>query len=133
MEKQTKRVTIDCSKDGVTQQNFKEECNINTIVEKARLQGVVAQNAKQPDYIDVSKIPDYQTALNTVLYAQQSFIQLPAKVRDRFANDPSRLMDFIANDENYEEAVKLGLVAPKPPKIDVPIVENPITTSVPQE
>jgi len=36
---------------------------------------------------------------------------LPSKIRDRFGNDPSQLLSFLADSSNKDEAISLGLVS----------------------
>ena len=51
--------------------------------------------------------------------ARDLFMSLDAEVRKRFGNDPAQLLDFLADNKNYDEAKKLGLVDVKaPPKVD---------------
>jgi len=113
-ERLGRRTTIDCSGDGLTQQNFKPICDVNTIVDKARRQGIVTHvNSRIPRYADCTSIPDYATAVQIVHTAETEFMKLPAKVRERFNNDPQKLVEFISDSKNYDEAVKLNLVEPK--------------------
>jgi phage internal scaffolding protein len=65
------------------------------------------------DFVDV---PDFQTALNLVISAQDEFMKVPADVRARFNNDPGELMAFLEDDKNRDEAIKLGLVNAPPEK-----------------
>jgi hypothetical protein len=37
-------------------------------------------------------------------------MRLPAELRARFENDPAKLIEFIDNSENLDEAINLGLV-----------------------
>jgi len=53
-------------------------------------------------------------------------MELPAKMRARFHNDPQELLEFISNEENRAEAEKLGLVAKKPETPPAPIAQ-PVT------
>lgn len=100
----------------VTQQQFAEECDINTIVKRFGLTGElpVAQRTPLP-YEHFYGEMSYQDMLNGVLAAQKSFNDLPAHVRQRFGNDPAALVDFVSRSENRDEAIRLGMV-PKPPE-----------------
>lgn len=103
------------------QQSGKEECDINTIVERAKrgadISSVVSQRAAM--YGDFTGLPDYRQALLMVNQARDLFMSLDAKVRERFANDPARLLDFVGDPKNRDEAITLGLVkAPEVPKVD---------------
>jgi len=112
-----------------TQQNFKDECDINNIMAQYSKTGQFTHvTSRQGQYADFSSITDYQEMLDTVRYADQAFMTLPAQVRARFGNDPGKLLAFVQDDANYDEGVKLGLVQPKqaaPPKNDDSNDEKP--------
>jgi phage internal scaffolding protein len=98
---------------------FKKECDINEIVNRWMATGVIDhQERRQPKYIDCIDPIDYQEAMDVLCRAEEQFDDLPVEVRDRFHHDPLKLLEFVDDDSNYEEAVKLGLVEPK-------YVENP--------
>lgn len=97
--------------ESLTEQSFKDECDINVIVERFGLTGELPENVKVPVSGDFTDVVDYQTALNAVIAADAAFMELPAKVREEFGHDPQKLMDFVANDKNREKAEELGLVA----------------------
>ncbi len=101
-----------------TQQQFKAQVDINNIMKKYKKTGDMSIFIKSGKgrYGDFSNVADYQTALNKVIETQDSFQSLPPEVRIKFANDPGQLLEFINDNKNYDEAVKLGLVEPKPPK-----------------
>lgn len=118
-------------KGGLTKQSFGPQCDVNSIVEKARVSGLVSHlNAKKPNYLDVSAIPDYQSALAIVNNASDVFAGLPAKVRERFSNDPVKMVHFLRDKDNLDEAVKLGLVVKKEAKPPVDVVVKPPTPPV---
>lgn len=94
-------------------QNQKEEADINTIVKRFGLTGQLPTNKRTPQYGDFTGINDYQTALNAVIQADLAFSELPAHIRKRFNNNPEEFVEFCVNDENREEAEKLGLVPKK--------------------
>lgn len=74
------------------------------------------------NFFDATVLPeDYLEARNLMLQAQESFDDLPARVRDRFKNDPMSVLTFIADPRNRAEAISLGLIAPPP----VPPVASP--------
>jgi len=96
--------------EGKTQQQFKEECDINTIVRRFGLTGKLPDNVRVPVSGDFTGVTDFQTAMNSVRRATEDFMALPADLRKRFGNDPQLLMEFMADPNNREDAVKLGLV-----------------------
>lgn len=100
----------------MTQQQFKDECDINTIVRRFGLTGVVPQNFAMPQSGDFTGVTDFHTAMNVVRASQEAFMTLPGEVRARFANSPQRLMDFLHDPQNRDEAIRLGL-AQKPAEV----------------
>ena len=104
-----------CSDESLTQQSFKDEADINTIVRRFGLTGQLPQDLQMPVSGDFTGISDYHTAMNMVLAAQDEFLRVPADVRARFQNDPAQLMAFLDDPANRSEAVSLGLVNPAAP------------------
>ena len=103
-----------CTGPSLTKQSFAEECDFNAVLGKWEKTGVLEHiNPAAPQFADVSALPDYQAAMETVIKAEAAFNALPAAVRDRFANDPSKLLAFLQSPDNEAEAVKLGLVVDK--------------------
>ena len=98
----------------LTEQSFKDQCDINNIVKQYERTGLMPhQRPNEPVYGDISDAPTFLEAQNIVVAGKEAFAALPAHVRDRFQNDPARYLAFMDNDENYDEAVKLGLVVKK--------------------
>lgn len=58
---------------------------------------------------DASKASDLFSATLLVQEASTAFQSLPSAVRERFKNDPVKLLDFLGDEKNLDEAVKLGL------------------------
>lgn len=99
-----------------TQQHFAEECDINTIVKRFGLTGELPEVVRVPVSGDFTDVVDFQTAMEAVRRAQEGFMELPGELRYRFGNDPQKLMEFMEDGRNLEEARKLGLVN-KPPEV----------------
>ena len=97
-----------------TQQQFREEADINTIVERFNLTGQLPTDVRAPQYADFEGVFDFQTAMNAIRQAEESFMAMPAAVRSRFSNDPARFVEFCSDASNLEEARKLGLALPSP-------------------
>ncbi|QCQ84820.1 internal scaffolding protein [Blackfly microvirus SF02] len=93
----------------LTQQQFRDEADINTIVARFGLTGELPENGAYPAYGDFETVQDYHGAQNIVRSAAEAFMALPGAVRERFANDPQKLMDFASKPENLPELRKLGL------------------------
>mgnify|MGYP003382125878 CR=1 FL=1 len=126
----------------LTQQQFKEQCDINNIIKHYTQTGELPLSNKVGQFLDVSNVQDYQTALQTVFEAQHAFDALPSSIRSRFENDPNQLLAFIEDDANHEEALTLGLLsstatsklqktptAPTPQTPTAPTPQTPTTSS----
>jgi len=111
---------LDCSVEpSMTKQSFRDECDINTIMSRYERTGVMPESrGDAPQFGDYISEYSFQESMNAVIYAQQQFADLPARVRDRFGNDPANMLRFLEDDKNREEAIKLGLV--QPPPVDPP-------------
>ena len=105
---------IDCSADSVTQQCFKDECDIDILLAKFAVTGQLPDNVRVPQFADFEDTFDFQSSMNVLRAAEEAFASMPAEVRDRFANDPGRLVEFANNPDNYDEAVRLGLAIKRP-------------------
>lgn len=105
-----------------TIQSAKDECDINRIVARFGVTGVLPVSRRPPPtYQEFNGVFDYQSAMNVIRGAQEAFATLPAKVRYRFHNNPQEYLEFVSNPENADEMVKLGLAEKKPkPKIVSP-------------
>lgn len=109
-----------CPEPTRTQQQFKDEVDINTIAKNFGMTGRLPENVRMPMFGDFADVEDYQTALNAARRAGHSFMQMPAEVRLRFQNDPQQFLEFCSNPANRDEAIKLGLVATPPVPASVP-------------
>ena len=101
---------LHCEDASLAQQHFKEECDINTILQKFNITGLLPEAPLSPRYGDFTGIGDYHSAMNRVLAVQDEFEALPAQIRARFDNDPAQLIEFLENSDNRPEAEELGLV-----------------------
>lgn len=98
----------------MTQQQYKDSCDINNIIKQYAQTGELPLSNKVGQFLDVSNVQDYQSALTTVYEAQKAFDQLPSNIRSRFENDPNQLIAFLEDDKNYNEAQQLGLLKSTP-------------------
>lgn len=113
---------LSCPEETRTQQQFKDECDINTIVKRFGVTGVVPGSLRMATYGDFTDVDDFHTALNAVRSASEAFMALPSELRDRFGNDPQRFVEFCSDARNLDEAKALGLTRSRPaPDINRPV------------
>lgn len=100
-----------------TKGSLKDDSDINLIMKRFERTGILPQ-VGGGRFEDLQEV-DYQTAMNLTIEAGQAFASLPARMRERFGNDPAQLLRFLEDPRNREEAVALGIVA-KPDEVAVP-------------
>lgn len=109
-----------------TKQSFRDESEINKIVARYQKTGIVDHVAKYGgSYGDLPGPEDFHAAMNLVTDASSMFEELPSSVRSRFANDPSAFLEFVGNEENHAEMVKMGLIRETP-------APEPVTEAEPE-
>lgn len=128
MYRKTARVQKVFKKPSLTKQSFKEECDLNLLVKRFRDNNadIFDQFSKYSagEYGDFSQIVDYRTALDQVKQANESFAQLPAKVRQFFNNSAEYFLDFCQDSNNIDTLKELGL-AHKSPTQDAQLSQDP--------
>jgi len=106
-----------------TKQSFKEECDINTIMARYQSTGEIPNlDVRAPQYLDATGL-DFQSMQNQVLEAQALFMELPSKLRTRFANDPGQFLEYVADPQNRAEMRELGLLNRE---VSPPVVASPV-------
>lgn len=99
-------------------QSFKDDADINCIIARYENTGVLVDPtvpvSRTPQFGDFSAMPSYQEAQNVIVAANNAFNDLPAKIRERFGNDPAAYFDFVQSlkegSDEYVEAVSLGII-----------------------
>jgi len=104
-----------------TRQEFRRECDVNHIIEKYRETGVLGDpqsgTMRQPFYGDFSSYPNLRVQLEITEQANADWERLPAKLRQRFGNNPAAMVEFCMDINNREEAIRLGIVSRPDPAV----------------
>lgn len=112
-----RRVRFYCDPVSKTKQSMAAATDINNIMSRYEKTGLIDHIKEGGSYGDFSKVSDYHEAMNQVIKANDGFLTLPAKLRKKFDNDPAKLIEFMNDPKNKEEAIKLGLMEQKEEKI----------------
>lgn len=106
----------DSSKPSLTQQEFKESCDINNILAKFSVQaqalGVEPSQLMPQDqgtYGDFSNLDDFQTAQNKIAFLNDQFSNLPSDVRRKFGDDLNTFITAISDPTRIDELGDLGV------------------------
>lgn len=114
--KAPKSPIADSSKPSLTQQEFKESCDINNILSKFSVQaqalGVdpsLLMPQDQGTYGDFSNLDDFQTAQNKIAFLNDQFSNLPSDVRRKFGDDLNNFVSAISDPNRIDELGELGV------------------------
>jgi len=106
---------LSCSEESRTRQEFKAECDINTIIDRFGIGENPIESHQWVTDVDIENAPsNYQDVMNQLNVARDQFMSLPARLRGRFNNDPHEFVSFVSDSKNLDEMVQLGLAVPRP-------------------
>ena len=118
-----KKYVFKTSGESLTQQHFKEECDVINIIKRHDRNGIIEHVQRgQARYGDFSNVADYREALHLVRDAQDEFMTIPSDIRKKFDNDPGKFYEFVSNPDNKEELKTMGF-------IETPEVSNVLDTN----
>lgn len=103
------RGRVGFSKLSRTKQSDLESCDINNILRRYVKTGELAGIKSNPIFGDFSSSVDFKESMELVIFAQEQFAALPARVRDRFNNSPAEFLAFCDDPKNVDEMVAMGL------------------------
>ncbi len=66
------------------------------------------QDARKPIFGDFSDI-DFESTQRRIAECKTQFEMMPNAIRNKFHNNPKEMVDFLAQPENEQESIKLGL------------------------
>lgn len=117
-----------------TDQQWISDCDTNTIIKRFKQTGQLTHLAKrQGSFADVSQIPDLLPSLLKVQEAKDMFYTLPSSLRRKFDNSVQKLISFLQDPNNKEEAIELGLLQnPKTAGLAQPAGSNEGASSTPK-
>jgi phage internal scaffolding protein len=120
--------SLDCSVEpSLTQQHFADECDINQIMKKYELTGLLPETHLTPRYGDTTLLPDFQSAQNLIAQANQDFASLPAHLRKRFNNDPAEFVQYLSEPGHEAELRELGVLNALQATQEAPVVPEATT------
>lgn len=106
---------VECLDDSLTVQADAMDTDINVLMKRMGVKdgsmlpaslGVIDPSF----YGDFTEVPDLRTALDRTREAMDLFNGLPADIRKRFDHSAWKLHEFVNDPENYEEAIRMGLL-----------------------
>ena len=58
---------LDCGDEAVTQQCFKDECDINILLAKFAVTGQLPENVRVPQYVDFEETFDFHSSMTIIV------------------------------------------------------------------
>lgn len=102
-----------CAGASMTAQEFARDCDINHIVKRAQRTGTLPVVPREVMYGEEDETAgDLRAKMDLINGIRDHFESLPSDIRLRFNNDALAFNSWVINPDNYDEAVKLGLVKP---------------------
>lgn len=118
--------SVDTGEDTLVRQEFRDEVDVNTIMRRFGVDVGRVFGPKQAMYGDFTDIHDFESAVAKVDEIRGRFMQLPAEVREKFQNDPQRLISAVERmtPEEFDEYVA---ASPAATPVATPVVDVPST------
>lgn len=101
---------LHCKDPSLTDQSQANDADINVLVERFKVAKTLPEAPLPEHFGDFTGITDYRSAIEAVRQAESDFMELPAKTRAHFDNDPGQLVNFLSDVANRDKAVELGLI-----------------------
>lgn len=132
-EKVGAETAVDVGDEVLTQQQFRDDADINVIVARfgVGIEQIPFTPVSAEYYGDVSDVYDLGEMLRRVQDAKNRFAELPVKIRNRFHNSPAELWNWVNDPENADEAVKMGLLTKMPNEVKLDTSATPPTADNP--
>lgn len=115
--------------EDMTLQGPADECDINVMMRKFGVTGMLPVVDRKPFFGDFTGVVDFQTALNAVREAEREFAKLPSEVRKAIDNDPGRVGEWLSDPANTQKAMDMGLI--ERPEVVQPIPVRMIADEAP--
>ena len=125
------RKPFETTGESKTQQHHVELVKIQNIINKYDKTGVLSHVAQGvAHYGDYTKVNEYKQSLDFVNLANQSFMELPSNVREKFGNDAGQFFEFATDPKNKGAMEEMGLFPyeEKPQEKESPVVSSPQET-----
>lgn len=130
LERLVPRTAVDCSQGGMTKSEFKADCDVNLIMKKYVRNGVIDHVANVEAIYGDFDYANYHEFMNQAIAAEEAFLELPAKARKYFENDPANFLQYMNDNPDADLLRELGLTNRW---AEPDVVPEPMPEGVPSE
>lgn len=102
------------TEESLCQASDARDMDINILMARFGATGQLPATMGNALFGDFSEVKDYRSAIDAIREAEEAFLDIPAKVRDEFRNDPQAFMEFVGKPENIPKLREWGLAKPAP-------------------
>lgn len=95
LDKASIETACDTKGETLTVQAGIEDADINVMMKRFGVTGHFPESPKTPMYGDFTHITDFKTALEAIQTAMDNFMEFPAELRQRFENNPQRMLEYM--------------------------------------
>lgn len=110
------RVQLICKDPSLTQQEFKEECDLAETVRRIKRRGEDLPTIPEEFYRDTTQELSYAEMRQQVAVANATFSELPSHIREKFNNSTENFLNRLSDEQSHEELRGMGF--------NMPLVEN---------
>lgn len=94
----------------LTEQQWKDHNNVSVLMQTyTQTKDPSIFQRTKAFYGDYTNIGDYESCLNQVIEAKESFDSLPSDLRAKFRNDPRKFYEFVTDPANQDKLQDIGL------------------------
>lgn len=105
----TKRQRLKMFGENITQQQFKDDCDINKIMARFVKTGVLDHLRKEPGEYAFASADTFRDSMEIVATANSMFEALPSQIRNFFENDTANFLSFTSDPKNLPKMQEMGL------------------------
>lgn len=106
-----------------TQQQFKDDCDINLIMAKYIKTGVLDHQREHGAEYGFASSDTFRDSMEIVSKANSMFEDLPSSIRSKFENNPAKFLDFVQDPKNLKQMQEMGLANKSNPP-ETPLLPN---------
>lgn len=113
---EAERTGTECKDPSKTQQHFKDQQDINQIVDRFSKTGELPLIPNPLQYGDLTTLDDYHTLETKLAETRALFYRLTPAIRASYRNDPGAWLEDVAtrtNNGDFEPLAAMGLEVPK--------------------
>lgn len=100
---------LQCKDPSLADQSQKDECDINTIVDRFGITGHLPESGVMPRYAVLEEVGDFQQYMGRQIAAEEAYNAMPSGLRRIVGSSYRDFLNFVDDPANHEKLVEFGL------------------------